>query len=153
LYLKEIWDKDLIFEGQHGFRPGFSYDCKVIALYQDIPDYLDNGGRIDAVIVDFLVPDDRLLRKIVTTVVDPRVLVWIREFLLGRTEGVRVGGQLSDAIKSNIRSIASKCSWFLGSLLFLTYVNDVWSQLSDFADDCVIYRKILSNNDMENLQI
>jgi hypothetical protein len=41
-----------------------------------------------------LVPHDRLLTKIVALVVDSRVVVWIREFLLGRTQRVRVGGQL-----------------------------------------------------------
>jgi hypothetical protein len=33
---------------------------------------------------------------------DPRVVVWIREFLLGRSQRVRVGGQLSDE-KCDIR--------------------------------------------------
>ena len=28
----------------------------------------------------------------------------------------------------------------------------IWNQLLDFADDCVIYRKIINNEDMEKLQ-
>jgi hypothetical protein len=65
--------------------------------YQDIADSLDNGGRSDAIIMDFskafdLIPHDRLLRKIAASGVDPRAVVLIREFLLGRTHRVRVGG-------------------------------------------------------------
>jgi hypothetical protein len=50
-YLRKIWDKkDWLFDGQHGFRPGYSCESQV---YQDIADSLDNGSRIDAIIIDF----------------------------------------------------------------------------------------------------
>jgi hypothetical protein len=80
-----------MFEGQHGFRPGYSCESQVVTVCQDIADSLDNGGRIDAIIIDFskvfdLVPHDRLLTKITASGVDSRVVIWIREFLLGRTQ-------------------------------------------------------------------
>ena len=67
---------------------------------QDIADSLDNGERIDAIIIDFskafdLVPHGRLLTKIANSGVDSRLVVWIKEFLLGSTRRVGVGGQLS----------------------------------------------------------
>jgi len=76
----------------------YSCESQVIAVCQDIADSLDNGDKIDAIIVDFskafdLVPLGRLLTKIANSGVDSRVVVWIREYLLGRTQGVRVGGQ------------------------------------------------------------
>jgi len=44
----------------------------------------------------------------------------------------------------------------LGPLLFLLYVHDIWrnteSTIRPFADNCVIYRKIMNNN-VEKLQI
>ena len=57
---------------------------------EDMADCLDNGDRIDAIIIDFskafdLVPHGRLLTKIANSGVDSRVVVWIKEFLLGRT--------------------------------------------------------------------
>jgi hypothetical protein len=97
-YLKQVWVKnDWLYEGQHGFGPRYSCESQVIAIYQDIADSLDNGDKKDAVIVNFLkafdlVPHGRLLNKIANSGVDSRVVVWIREFLLGRTQGVRVGG-------------------------------------------------------------
>jgi hypothetical protein len=42
-------------------------------------------------------------------------------------------------------------------LLFLAYVNEIWrnieSKIRLFADDCIIYRKIVNNYDVEKLQI
>jgi hypothetical protein len=57
-----------------------------------------------AIIVDFskavdLVPHGWLLTKIANSGVDFRVVVWIRDFLLGRTQRVRVGGQLSEEVR------------------------------------------------------
>jgi hypothetical protein len=79
--------------------------------------------------------------------VDSRVVVWIREFLLGRTQGVRVGGQLSEEVR--VTSGVPQGS-VLGPLLFLAYVNDIWRNIEStirlFADDCIIYRKIINNN-------
>ena len=101
-YLRQVWDKnDWLYEGQHGIRPGYSCESQVITVCQDIADSLDNGFRIDAIIVDFskafeLVPNGRLLTKIANSGVDSRAVVWIREFLLSRTQTVRVEGQLSE---------------------------------------------------------
>jgi len=104
-YLRQVRDKnDWLYEGQHGFRQGYSCESQVITVCQDIADSMDNGDKIDAIIVDFskafdLVLRDRLLTKIVNSGVDSRVVVWIREFLLGRTQRVRVGGQLSAEVR------------------------------------------------------
>jgi hypothetical protein len=89
--MRKTWaKKDWLFEGQPGFRPGYSRESQVIAICQDIADTLNNGGRIDAIVEDFskafdLVPHDRLLTKISASELDSRVVVWIREFLLGHT--------------------------------------------------------------------
>ena len=44
----------------------------------------------------------------------------------------------------------------LGPLLFLAYVNDIWRNMEStirlFADDCVIYRKIIKSEDMDKVQ-
>ena len=158
-HLRQVWNKnDWLYEGQHGFRPGYSCESQVITVCQDIADSLDNGDKIDAIIVDFskafdLVPHSRLLTKIANSGVDSKVVVWKREFLLGRTQRVRVGGQLSEEFR--VTSGVPQGS-VLGPLLFLAYVNDIWRNMEStirlFADDCVIYRKIINNDDMEKVQ-
>jgi hypothetical protein len=73
---------DWLFEGQHGFRLGYSCESQVITVCQDIADSLDNGGRIDAIIIDFSkafdsVPHDRLLTEFADSGVNSRVVLWI----------------------------------------------------------------------------
>jgi hypothetical protein len=79
-------------------------DIQVITVRQDTADSLDNGGRSGAIIMDFskafhLVPHDRLLTKIAASGVDSRIVVCVRKFLLGRTQRVRVGWQLSEELR------------------------------------------------------
>ena len=104
-----MWDKnDWLYEGQHGFRPEYSCESQVITVCQDTADSLDNGDKIDAIIVDFSkafvsVPHGRLLTKITNSGLDYRVVGWIREFVLGHTQRVRVGEQLSEKVRVNSR--------------------------------------------------
>ena len=58
-----------LYEGQHGFRPGFSCESQTITVCQDIADSLDIGVQVGAIVVDFskafdVVPYGRLLEKI-----------------------------------------------------------------------------------------
>jgi Uma2 family endonuclease len=64
-----------LYEDQHSFRPGYSCESEIIIVCPDISDSLDEGSRLDTKIIDFsnafdLVPHDRLLPKIATSVVD-----------------------------------------------------------------------------------
>ena len=42
-----------LYEGQHGFRPGYTCQSQVVTVCQDIADSLDDGVRTDAIIIDF----------------------------------------------------------------------------------------------------
>ena len=121
-------------------------------------DSLDDGFDIDAIIIEFseafdLVPHDRLLTKLAASGVDSRVVVWVREFLVCRTQRARVGGQLSKEVK--VTSGVPQGS-VLGPPLFLVYLSDIWRNIDSsirlFADDCIIYREITNEKDIEKLQ-
>jgi hypothetical protein len=144
-YLRQVWDKnDTLYDGKHGFRPGYSCESQVITACQDIADSLDEEISTDAIIIDFskafdLVPHDRLLMKLAAFGVDSRIVVWVREFLVGRTQRVRVEGQLSKEVRVTSGVLQGNV---LGPLLFLAYVNDIWMNIDStirlFADDCII---------------
>ena len=147
-YLRQVWDKNKwLYEGQHGFSQGYFCEIQVTTVCQDIADSMDNGDRIDAIVIDFskafdLVPHHRLLMKIAISGVDSRIVAWVREFVRGRTQRVKVGGQLSEEVR--ITSGVPQRS-VLGPLLFLAYVSDIWRNIEStirlFSYDCVIYKK------------
>jgi hypothetical protein len=77
---------------------------QIVTVCQDIADSLDEGARTDEIIIDFskvlnLDQYDRLLSKIAASEVDTWVVKWVREFLVGRSQRVRVGGQISDKVR------------------------------------------------------
>jgi hypothetical protein len=102
---------------------------------------MDNGDRIDAIIIEFLKPfdsvlHDRLLTKTEASGVDSRVVEQIKEFLPRHMQRVRVGGQLSEEVR--VRSgVPQGC--VLGPLLFFSYVSDTWRNIGSsirlFSDD------------------
>ncbi|KAJ4450891.1 hypothetical protein ANN_02324 [Periplaneta americana] len=98
-------------------------------------------------------PGVRLGDKLSRLGIDKRVVLWIREFLNGRTQRVRVGHEISEI--GNISSGVPQGS-VLGPLLFIIYVNDLCQNITSnmrlFADDCIIYRKIRNNSDVDAIQ-
>jgi len=91
-YLREVWEMSgWLYECQHGFGPGCSCESQLFTVCQDVTDSLDEGVRTDAITIDFskafdLVPHDRLLTKVAGSQVNLRVVVCIKEFLLGRSQ-------------------------------------------------------------------
>jgi len=91
-YVRQVWEfSGWFYEGQHGFKTGYSCESQVVTVCHDTADSLDDGVRTDAKITDFskafdLVPHDKLLTKIAATGVDLRIVVRAQEFLLGRSQ-------------------------------------------------------------------
>jgi len=53
-YIRRVWEeRDWLYDGQHGFRPGYSCDSQIITVCQDLSDSLDEAARLDAIIIDF----------------------------------------------------------------------------------------------------
>jgi hypothetical protein len=84
---------------------------------------------------------------------DGKINKWIENFLTQRQQRVIVEGDssLSCSVESGVpqRTV-------LGSLLFLCHINDlplcVRSQVRLFADDCLLYRSVKTQQDQQQLQ-
>jgi hypothetical protein len=52
-YMRQVWENSgWLYEGQHGFRPGYSCESQIITVCQDISVSLDEAARLDAIIID-----------------------------------------------------------------------------------------------------
>ena len=93
------------------------------------------------------------MRKLEFYGIRRKPLQWIQSFLSDRSQQVMVEGSYSTpcSVKSGVLQ-----SSVLGPTLFLIYINDLVNDIQStvwlFADDCLIYRPILTPADHQILQ-
>ena len=142
----------------HGFRAGFSCVTQLTITVDDLAKHINQGNHVDVAILDFskafdVVPHDKLLHKLEAYGIRGSLHKWIASFLTKRHMRVVVDGETSSAatVDSGVPQ-----GTVLGPLLFLCHINDlpdcVSSMVRLFADDCLLYRPIYSQEDREALQ-
>ena len=142
----------------HGFRSGFSCETQLLTTLNDLLQSYDQGKQIDVAILDFskafdTVPHRKLLYKLKNYGINGPVHTWLSNFLTKRTMKVVLEGESSDEVlvESGVPQ-----GTVLGPVLFLCHINDlplsVNSQVRLFADDCLLYRNIDSQQDHITLQ-
>jgi hypothetical protein len=142
----------------HGFRSGFSCESQLVTTMHDLLKNNDDNIPTDMIVLDFskafdTVPHDKLLYKLRKYGIEGNIHRWLSSFLCGRTMNV-----VTDGEKSPTATVSSGVpqGTVLGPLLFLCHINDlpeaVKSNVRLFADDCLLYRKIRSNQDTIRLQ-
>ena len=142
----------------HGFRTGYSCETQLTITTDDFTKNSENGIQTDVAILDFskafdTVPHQKLLHKLSCYGVKGSLHSWIKSFLCHRQMKVLVNGESSQ--ETEVLSGVPQGT-VLGPLLFLVHINDlpdsVQSSVRLFADDCLLYRQIRSNQDQEILQ-
>jgi len=145
-------ENNLYTNCQHGFRKKRSCVTQLLHVMEEVTSFLDEGNSVDIIYFDFkkafdTVPHNRLLTKLAAYGICGNILNWIKNFLSGRTQQVRVGTQKSG--KTPVLSGIPQGS-ILGPILFTVFINDLPNQINSmcdiFADDTKIYNITKNNN-------
>ena len=155
---KHLSLNNILIDQQHGFREKFSCETQLISAVHDWAKGINLCQQTDVILLDFSkasdsVPHERLLTKLDYYGIRGKMLSWIKAFLSNRTQNVSVNGVLSSS-----RPVVSGVPQgsVLGPVLFILFINDiscsVQSNLRLFADDCVLYREVATDQDCLILQ-
>ncbi len=149
---------NILTDLQHGFRSKRSCESQLLITTEDLLSTIDKGKQADLTILDFskafdVVPHHRLMVKLEHYGIRGITRRWIKKFLENRKQRVVVNGDMSDF--APVTSGAPQGS-VLGPVLFLVFINDICHNIRSclplFADDCLLYRVIESDEDRAMLQ-
>lgn len=159
-HLNDFLDNNnLLTNVQHGFRRGFSTATQLVVTVHEMAQVLDEGGQIDAVLIDFSkafdrVPHSKLITKMKNLGIPSQVVNWVISYLTGRKQYVEIDGACSRFL--DVFSGVPQGS-VLAPVLFNIYINDLGQivkpplRLKLFADDCIIFSHIVSAADQHVL--
>ena len=145
---------------QFGFIKGRSTVTQLLMVMDTWTKSLEAGGQIDVIYTDLekafdKVPHKRLLSKLSSYKINPKVIRWIESFLINRRQRVRINGISS--FWSNVLSGIPQGS-ILGPLLFINFINDLieycnnGSDIHLYADDTKLFKHTITDSDTNLLQ-
>ena len=143
----------LITNKQHGFRKHFSCTTQLLSIVHDLCQAINAKGQTNIIYLDFSKAFDKvshrkILQKLNSYGFRGLSYSWIRSLLSSRTQAVVMDGDRS--FPCEVLSGVSQRT-VLGPILFLIYINEIVDGLQSniylFSDDCVLYRKIESEED------
>ena len=154
----------LINSSQHGFLPRRSCQSVLLEIISDWTSALNNKDNIDCTFIDFknafdLISHCKLLHRLNSYGLPLLLTKWIKSFLTGRTQQVKIGN--SDTLSSSLPCTSGiPQGSVLGPLLFILFIlfiNDQtnvckFSKLMLYADDVTLYATVNNITDANRLQ-
>ena len=157
-----IESNKLMSDSQHGFRAGRSVQTNMIEFLNTTTKWLDEGRSFDIIYLDFAKAFDkvchrRLLVKLEEWGVTGDVLEWLKDWLSGRKQRVKVDGEFSsweDVVSSVLQGSV------LGGILFNIFVDDIddvileqiLTAILKFADDTKVAKVVETEEDVKEMQ-
>ena len=156
-----LFEKNLISLNQSVFKPGDSSFNQLLSITHEIFQSFDEGFEVRSVFLDISKAFDKALHKglifkLSQNNISGNLLVILSDILSDRKQRIVLNGQKST--RENVAAGVPRSS-ILGSLLFLTYINDLSGDLSSkeelSADDTslsnVVHDIDTSANELNNV--
>ena len=146
---------------QHGFREKYSTVTQILKFCNQITKTVDakNVRQVDAIYLDFQkafdkVSHPKLLAKLGNLGISGKLFLWIKSFIIDRSQKVRFENAFSD--EKRVSSGVPQGT-VLAPLLFILFLHDIpetckFGSLKLFADDITMFSEIKCTSDKLKLQ-
>lgn len=146
-------------DSQHGFVRKKSTATNLVSFMEHVAPVVENKGQVDTVYFDMSkafdsVNHDLLLLKLECFGIAPSLIKWFSSYLHLRSNIIKTSSMISSSIFISASGVPQGS--VLGPLLFVIFVNDIFSNINThalmYADDLKVFCEIKQNTDCLHLQ-